>query len=305
MGQRTETLVMKEFPDFSQPGFDIERYNQRFHNSNVVIHAKSRAVEYPVHWSSLTIKCAFGGQEHYESNNMHYTVDDDHFLVFNNGKMYSSWISSRSEVESFTLNINPSFEQEAVRSVVRKTNEQLDDPFSTTQYDFRFTERLYKHEDIVTRVLRKIRNGSEDESLLFYHLMEDLMLLQSKTNNEIARIDKSKRSTQVEIFNRLIRARDYIHSCYSQEITIEDLAGVACMNTFYFLRQFRNAFGVTPHRFLTLRRMEVAASLLRSTSLPVSEVCIDSGFSDLSSFAKLFRRHYGISPAAFRMYVKS
>lgn len=305
MAARTETLIMKEFPDFNQPGFDIDRYNQRFHNSNVIIRARSRAVEYPEHWSPLTIKCAFNGTEHYETSNTHYTVDDDHFLVFNNGKMYSSWIESETEVDSFTLNITPAFEQQAIRSVACKTDQQLDDPFGTEQYDLRFTERLYKHNGLVTRVLNKMWEGSGNTDLLFYQLMEDLVQLQSNTNLEISAIGKAKLSTRKEIFDRLIRSKDYIHSCYSKDISIEDLAGVACMNTFYFLRQFRNVFGITPHQFLTERRMEVAASLLRSTTRPVGEVCVDAGFSDLSSFAKLFRRHYGISPAAFRTYVKS
>lgn len=306
------TLLMNEFPDFGQPGFDIDRYNQRFYSSNVIIHAKSREVSYPLHWGPLTIKSVFGGEEHYEANHAHYTVDSDHFLLFNNGRMYSSWISSRSEVESFTLNINPAFERRAVQSISGTSARQLDNPFCDRSQEFRFTERLYSKDNRVSPILRSIRDLSGDFKanrnsldLMFYSLMEALLLLQSGTNAEIERVDRTKKATRSEIFERLIRTKDFIYSSYSSDISLERMAEVACMNSFYFLRQFRKIFGVTPHQLLTNRRLEVAATLLRTTNRPVTEICAEIGFNDPSSFGKLFRRRYGFSPSAFRTYVKS
>jgi AraC family transcriptional regulator len=306
------TLLMEEFPDFNRPGFDIQLYNQRFHSSNVIIHAKGRDVSYPLHWGPLTIKTVLSGEEHYETRHSHYAVDSDHFLVFNSGRMYSSWISSPTEVESFTLNINPAFEQHAARSIRGTAITQLDDPFHNSYEHTHFTERLYTHDQPVTTVVRSIRELSKDFtknkdslSFLFYNLMEGLLLLQSNTNAEIERVDKTKRSTRHEIFERLVRAKDYIYSCYSNNISVEQVAQVACMNSFYFLRQFRKTFGVTPHQLLVTRRLEVAGRLLSTTDRPVTDICTEIGFGDLSSFGKLFRRRYGVSPSAFRTYVKS
>jgi AraC family transcriptional regulator len=296
----TPTMVMDRFPDFNQPGFDIERYNQRFHNSNVIIRASAKSVSYPSHWGPLSVKCVLRGEENYETSNGKYTVDEDHFLIFNNGKTYSSWIDFPAEVNSLTLNIAPAFEQKALRSIHRSAAQQLDDPFDNSEVDFRFTERIYHHGHLVTRAIRQI---NDDES--FYALMEDLLALQTCTNQEIQKIDKVKTSTRKEIYERLLRARDYMYSCYRNNISLDDIAEVACMNTFYLIRQFRKAFGVTPHQFLTRRRMEVANRLIRRTDLPVSVVCSDVGFNDVSSFGKLFRKHYGVSVSALRMYVKS
>src|ERR1044071_7125355 len=108
----TPTLLMDEFPDFNEPGFDIDLYNERFYNSNVVIRASAREVQYPLHWGPLSVKCSLNGEEHYRSGDSHYAVDEDHFLVFNNGKMYSSWIDSSTQVDSLTLNITPRFRSE-------------------------------------------------------------------------------------------------------------------------------------------------------------------------------------------------
>lgn len=299
-------LVMSEFPDFNEPGFDIDLYNKRFHNSNVVIRASARSVEYPLHWGPLSVKCSFNGEEHYETRNSHYAVDDDHFLVFNSGKMYSSWIDSTTQVESLTLNIAPRFEQAALTSISASADRHLDDPYDERPDDFHFTEQLYRHGSVVTPVVHKIAKAPpSDLDPLFYELMEHLLSLQKQTRGNVERIDKIKRSTRVEIYERLQRAKDYIHSCYRNELYLDSIARVACMNSFYFLRQFRQAFGITPHQFLTERRLQVANRLLRTTDRPVTEICDDIGFSDLSSFGKLFRRRYGLSPTDLRMYVKS
>jgi AraC family transcriptional regulator len=309
---KVNTLLMDEFPDFNQQGFDMDRYNQRFHNSNVIINAKSRDVSYPMHWGPLTIKTTLTGEEHYETHHSHYTVDHDHFLVFNNGRMYSSWISSPVDVESFTLNINPDFEQHAIQSICGTATSQLDEPFHHKHYDLRFTERLYTCDHRVSHLIKSIRELSKDFrtnkdrlDLMFYSIMESLLLLQSNTNAEIERVDKVKRSTRNEIFERLVRTKDLIYSCYGNNISVEEMAKVACMNSFYFLRQFRKTFGMTPHQLLTKRRLEVAARLLCTTSIPVTDICTEIGFSDLSSFGKLFRHRYGVSPSGFRTYVKS
>jgi AraC family transcriptional regulator len=302
----TPILVMSEFPDFHEPGFDIDRYNQRFYNSNVIIRASARAVEYPLHWGPLSVKCSFNGEEHYRTSQSHYAVDDDHFLVFNNGKMYSSRIDSFSEVDSLTLNIAPRFEQAALRSVTTSADRQLDDPFNDQPNDFHFTERLYRHGSLVTPVIQKFAKASANElDLLFHELMEHLLSLQEQTRADIARISKIKRSTRLEIYKRLQRAKDYMHSCYHNELLIDDIAQVACMNSFYFLREFRKAFNITPHQFLTERRLQVANRLLRTTDRTITEICGEVGFNDLSSFGKLFRRRYGFSPTDLRMYVKS
>lgn len=300
----TPTLVMDKFPDFNEPGFDVDKYNQRFYNSNVVIRASAKSVEYPTHWTPLSLKCVLQGEEHYETSNSRYLVDASHFLIFNNGKMYSSHIDSPVEVQSFTLNIAPAFERSALRSIQDSATQLLDDPFNNDANEFRFTETLYPHGSFMTGIMKRIDTTSrkgQSVDLHFYELMEGLFRLQTETNSRIRGIGKMKHSTKKEIFERLVRARDYIHSCYSNDLSVDEMARVACMNAFYFIRQFRNFFGITPHQFLTQRRMDVAKTLLQNNNRSISEVCFDVGFSDASSFSKLFRRYHGFAPSARRM----
>ena len=85
-----------------------------------------------------------------------------------------------------------------------------------------------------------------------------------------------------------------------ETFTLAGLAAAAGMSPYHFLRTFRQVAGVTPHQFLLLRRLQAAADKLRSTGRPIAEIAYDSGFGDLSSFNRRFRRVMGMTPGAYR-----
>jgi AraC-like DNA-binding protein len=87
-------------------------------------------------------------------------------------------------------------------------------------------------------------------------------------------------------------------------VTLADAAAAAHLSPWHFLRLFREAFGETPHQFLTRLRIERARYLLTVTRRSVTDVCLDVGFSSLGSFSTLFSRRVGLSPAAFRRQVR-
>jgi AraC-like DNA-binding protein len=66
-------------------------------------------------------------------------------------------------------------------------------------------------------------------------------------------------------------------------------------------RQFRQAFGESPHQYLMSRRMERAAALLRDTDEPVGAICKGVGLRSVGSFTTSFGRAFGVSPAAYRV----
>ena len=71
----------------------------------------------------------------------------------------------------------------------------------------------------------------------------------------------------------LRRARDTIDRDYAEPLTVSILAAEAGYSPAHFIRAFRGAYGETPGRYLTRRRMERACELLRSVNLTVTEVC--------------------------------
>jgi AraC-like DNA-binding protein len=98
----------------------------------------------------------------------------------------------------------------------------------------------------------------------------------------------------------LLRAKDLADARYAEPLTVDDMARAAGLSRAHFSREFRRAFGESPHGYLLTRRLERAASLLRLTDRSVAEICFDVGLSSVGSFTTSFTRTYGASPNAYR-----
>src|SRR3989454_1887354 len=98
----------------------------------------------------------------------------------------------------------------------------------------------------------------------------------------------------------LLRARDLADARYREPLGVAALARAANLSPAHFSREFRRAFGETPHQYLLTRRLERAAALLRNTDRPVAEICFAVGLRSLGSFTTSFGRAFGLSPTAYR-----
>jgi AraC-like DNA-binding protein len=98
----------------------------------------------------------------------------------------------------------------------------------------------------------------------------------------------------------LLRARDLADARYFEPLDVDDLAAAAGLSRAHFSREFRRAFGDSPHGYLLTRRLERAAALLRTTDRSVLDICHSIGLQSLGSFTTSFTRTYGISPTAYR-----
>ena len=86
----------------------------------------------------------------------------------------------------------------------------------------------------------------------------------------------------------------------SEPLDVPTLARIAHVSEAHFIRTFRATFGETPHRYLQRRRIERAMAMLRNTDKPVTEICLDVGFTSLGTFSRTFRDVLGTSPRAYR-----
>ena len=98
----------------------------------------------------------------------------------------------------------------------------------------------------------------------------------------------------------LLRARDLADARYQEPLGVEDMASAAGLSRAHFSREFRRAFGESPHAYLLTRRLERAAALLRGTDRSVAEICFSVGLHSVGSFTTSFTRTYGRSPTAYR-----
>lgn len=91
---------------------------------------------------------------------------------------------------------------------------------------------------------------------------------------------------------RLRRVVAFVEANLAAELSIADLAATAALSPFHFLRCFRRATGMTPHRFVLSRRLERARADLEAGD-PVAVVAGRYGFSETWYFRSVYRKHHG------------
>ena len=103
---------------------------------------------------------------------------------------------------------------------------------------------------------------------------------------------------------RLRRVLAYVEEHLAEDITVADLANVACLSIFHFTRAFAAAMGVPPHRYVSRRRLESAKTMIATGRASLCEIAFDCRFSSQSSFTRAFRRATGRTPAEYRQTLR-
>lgn len=298
--------IINSFPSPTAADYTENLWYRQHHNDIVIINAFVKKIWFPAHWSPLSVKCAFGGQEYYHFGKATLAAGDKNFLIVNEGAVYESSVRSEKPVESFTLNFTPQNIRDICNSKAPAAS-QLNNPFNKDRPNMHFVQKMYPYSTSVSPVLlgirRQVRERQTDQLLLLescYDLLETMVSLQKQTTREIENIRAFKPSTREEMYKRLTLARDYMESCYADDITLHDLSRICFLNPCYLLRAFKQYYAVTPHRYLTRRRLEKARTLLQDPSLSIRGLAKAVGYQDPGAFTKLFKKHYGLSPEQYR-----
>jgi AraC family transcriptional regulator len=94
---------------------------------------------------------------------------------------------------------------------------------------------------------------------------------------------------------------DFIDSRLAEPLTLDELADKVAVSRAHFVRRFRAVTGVSPHRYMTLRRIEKAKQMLRDSSLSLGQIALSVGFSSQSHFTQVFHSEAGCTPSQFRV----
>ena len=127
-------------------------------------------------------------------------------------------------------------------------------------------------------------------------LMQELIRLE-RTNSTSARLLRGGLPMW-----RQKHVAEFIEEHLTEEISLAALAELADLSLYHFARAFTQSFGVPPHRYHMARRMDRARSLLQRSVLTVTQIGIQIGFRETSSFTRAFRRFTGLTPTEYRRH---
>ena len=100
---------------------------------------------------------------------------------------------------------------------------------------------------------------------------------------------------------RIARVLRHLESDTAAPASLAELACIAGLSRYHFLRNFKRVTGVTPHQWLLRARLADAANRLATSREPVTGIALDAGFEDLSHFIHSFHAEFGVSPRRYRL----
>ncbi len=268
-----------------------------------VLHASSNGFAAQSESGAFSVKSMSGGTARYTVGRSEMLLDDGAYTLLNDAQPYS--VEVAPGVESFCLFFDAATVRGRWQAQTVKIAGLLERPEATETP--LFFERRYESDNLVTPWLNHLRAGNRTNrwSILEWDdlVLETLDRLFAAHHLELAAVDRlsaARPATRQELYRRLHRARDWLEANLANQVSLERVAGVAELSPFHLQRSFKAFFRESPARFVTRRRLERARFLLAHSDRSVLDICLDVGFESLGSFAGLFRRVTGLTPAAYR-----
>lgn len=149
------------------------------------------------------------------------------------------------------------------------------------------------------RLLRLELNDTEFCSRLY---VESLVTALSVHLLRTYSTQKPKLNARLESasLRQLQPAIDYMHEHLQENLSLDSMAQMLGISRYYFIRIFKQTFGITPYQYLLQHRIERAQCLLKQSKLSLSDIAIECGFANQSHLTNHFKRQLGITPKTFR-----
>lgn len=268
--------------------------------NNFIIHEHAREYQ----WSGdcfLSIKSFDHGEAIYSVGHREYLVDRQSFLILNECTRYNICIDNDHLTESFCVFFSPQFVSRIVGEL-SLTDAKLLDLKTDMDDGIHFLERKYKQSGVVSKLLldarrKKINLKSTLEKEEFYHdLLCAIIDLNMEAHLEADKLALKKKSTRVEIYERVQHARDFMECHFTQNLSLAEIASHALLSENHLLRCFKQIFGMSPFKYISNLRIREARRQIAETDKPISEIAMAVGYSSLSNFSHYYKLVTGVSP---------
>jgi AraC family transcriptional regulator len=301
-------LLLRSLPDLASSDAESqESLRAKCGRHNCIIWGRARRADFGPYPDRLSIRAVWGGTQYCHLNGRTIAVDDDCFLILNQGRIYSTSIRATQPVESLTVCFQPEMVGQVYADADASIEQALDRGGGAAEGSTEFIENLQPHEGTVSPILKFIRahlcRGLIDEDwyeeqLIF--LLERMRCRQGKVLQQIDELALIRPATRREAYRRVALATDFLLTHYVEDVDLDTLAGMAYLSKFHFLRLFRLIHGVTPRTYLQRKRVDVALRLLGTTQLSIKEVAASVGFAYESTLLRHVRSRTKLSPRQIR-----
>ncbi len=275
-------------------------------NSNLINYSVLKEFYSRTPFRSFSIKYVVEGSELYSVNGTKYKIENKQYLLANKFSEGFVEVDSKKSVTGICIDVAPDILSEVVASYLKPdtlgSDLNLDSFFNTPS----FLENKYKaHQTHLGNYLLSIEsvlkeNPTQELSFdkeFYYTLSEKIVADHIPVFKQFQSIKAIKSETKKDLLRKIFKARDYIDIYFTHDFTIEKVAKEIGMSEYHFFRLFKLVYKLSPHQYIIKKRLNYAKDLLVKDRPSLSTIAISSGFSDIYSFSKAFKKQFGYSPS--------
>ncbi len=263
--------------------------------SNFVIQSSLRRFARKSVADNFSIKMVTCGTEHYTIDGQYYPLKADQFIVVSPGQQVEVEIDSLTDVEGTCFYLASELVYQIASSQCASVERHLEDftPEEICHCDelnnipiHHFSTHL--HDALVKSKKTQHTQASLTDFLIL--LSEDLVNHQMHAARQLQTLERVGTRTKQELYRRVQQGRHFIHDHLDQAITLKDMAKAAGLSDYYFHRNFRFLFNLTPFQYHHSLRMIKAKSMLDAGVKDRSEIAEQCGFQDMKYFSRVLKK---------------
>jgi len=323
-------MILHEFPDIHWlKGQIARRWDNRVGWGNrcldtdgfpsVVVHTVSRECFRPDIKGPFSFFLNLKGSSLCTVDGRATRIGEGSYFISNDAQSYTLQIEEGVGAETFNIHFGEHFAEGVLHALVTPADRILEQGTEERGIAFSFFNQLHRRDGVFDALIQQmVRTHAEDgfDKMLFEEQLTGLLgyhLQQHRTiADTVRKLPAVRQTTRIQLYKQLSRAMDVIHSSnystdYSMaggELSLDMLAGEACLSKYHFLRLFRSVYGHSPHQYIQQQRIEKARALLARGDIPVTDVADQLGFVNSQSFTRLFTQRMGVSPSRYRVLAK-
>lgn len=267
-------------------------------NNSVVLHVNTIFENYDLHWhTAAEIIMPIESGYQVNVNNQTFSLTENDVLFIPPGELHSLQAPPVGRrlimIFDFSLinsiwNLSSAVPAISQPVLITKSNPELQDGAG----------------EILKRIIQVYSDHSEPlrVALIYSYLIQFFSLIGKHHLRKEASGQNSRSTRQMEAFDKLNLALNYINNNYTENISIEDAANIAGFSKFHFSRLFSQFTGQSYCNYLNQRRVKAAESLLLNPRMSITDVALQAGFSSLSTFNRAFRAAKECTPSEYKSY---
>ena len=280
----------------------MEQNNQfyskkEFVKSTINVWDEHLTSDFPVHYHDFSeLVIITGGKAVHIIDDMQYTIQSgDVYVIKGNTAHGFSQVRNLSLFNIAYMENEPVLEYDFLRIMSGFQALFFVEPVYRKQLNFEHKLHLsYKDmsfaESILGIMAAQNTENPEHERILRIHFTSFIAFLSQQFEQ------KTKNSKIVSISDTLA----FIEKNYTQQITIDELAEMAYLSSRHFTRLFIQNYGITPKQYIVQLRIRYACSRLEQSAKNISDIALESGFTDTNYFTSCFKKRMGASPKEYR-----